>query len=51
MSGPSAAPPVVAAVATSDARREEDSLTVSVSAAVAAPVIRPADTPERIRAG
>jgi cytochrome d ubiquinol oxidase subunit I len=51
MSGPSAAPPVVAAVATSDARREEDSLTVSVSAALAAPVIRPADTPERIRGG
>ena len=51
MSGPSAAPPVVAAVATIDARREEDSLTVSVSAAVAAPIIRPADTPERTGPG
>jgi hypothetical protein len=37
------------AVATSDARRLADAGTSSVSAAVAVPVIRPADSPDRIR--
>jgi hypothetical protein len=51
MSGPSAAPAVFAAVATIDARRAADARSISLSAAVAVPVIRPADTPDRIRAG
>ena len=51
MSGPSAAAPVFAAAATSDARRAADSRLISVSAAVAVPVISPADTPDKIRAG
>ena len=37
--------------ATSDARRVADSRTISVSAAVAVPIIRPADTPDRTLAG
>ena len=51
MSGPSAAAPVFAAAATSDARRAADSRIISVSAAVAVPIIRPADTPDRTLAG
>ena len=39
-----------AAVATRDARRLAEAGTSSVSAAVAVPVIRPADSPDRIRA-
>ena len=39
-----------AAVATSDARRPGGAGTSSVSAAVAVPVIRPADSPDMIRA-
>ena len=49
ISGPSPAPVILAAVATSDDRREADSWTISVSAAVEAPVIRPADSPDRTR--
>ena len=39
-----------AAVATSDARRLAEAGTSSVSVAVAVPVIRPADSPDTIRA-
>ena len=38
-----------AAVATSDARRPAEAGTSSVSAAVAVPVMRPADSPDTIR--
>ena len=41
---------MLAAVATSDARRLAEAGTSSVSAAVAVPVIRPADSPDTIRA-
>ena len=51
MSGPRAPAPLFAVVATIDARRESEAWTISLSAAVAAPVIRPADTPDKIRAG
>ena len=49
-SGPRPRPPMFAAVATSDARRPAGAGISSVSAAVAVPVIRPADSPETIRA-
>ena len=49
MSGPRPRPPIFAAVATSDARRLARAGTSSVSAAVAVPVISPADSPDRIR--
>jgi hypothetical protein len=51
MSGPRAPAPLFAVVATIDARRESEAWTISLSAAVAAPIIRPADTPDKIRAG
>ena len=40
---------MLAAVAASDARRLAEAGTSSVSVAVAVPVIRPADSPDRIR--
>jgi hypothetical protein len=48
--GPSPRPPMFAAVATSDARRLAEAGISSVSVAVAVPVIRPADSPDTIRA-
>ena len=49
MSGPRPRPPMFTTVATSDARRLAEAGTSSVSAAVAVPVIRPADSPDRIQ--
>ena len=48
-SGPRASPPRLAADETSDARRPAPGRAVSVSAAVAVPVISPADRPESTR--
>ena len=49
MSGPRPSPPVLATVATMDARRGFADPNMSVSAAVAVPVIRPAEKPDRTR--
>ncbi len=49
MSAPRPRPPMFAAVATSDARRPAEAGTSSVSAAVAVPVMSPADSPDTIR--
>src|SRR5260370_15783600 len=48
-SGPRPGPPMLAVVDTSDARRPEPGRAASVSAAVAVPVISPADSPDSTR--